>query len=198
MRTIVKSFMPLLGLCLLVYSSNILADEVDIFKLSPKEIEEAIQYGKTADYDLNEFGGYDLGLNKFSLGDKIGYLDLVTPFVRIAGLSLKMKRSGKSLSPEEAREQIGRPVELRVFLYVDKEELNDPIQCLVESSGGSTDISGMVMEFSMCDDKTGDCVRSLAYLLPAEELRGEQTFRIILKGENLGEKVVGIETRRIK
>jgi len=54
------------------------------------------------------------------------------------------------------------------------------------------------MEFSMCDDNTGDCVRSLAYLLPTEELKGERAFRIRLRGERLGEKKVEIETRLIK
>lgn len=193
-----KSFLLLFVLSLIIYSGHVVAAEDDFFELSPQEMEEAIRYGKTADYKLNEFGGYDLGLNTFSLGDKTGYLDLITPFVRIAGLSLKMKRSGETLSLEEAREQDKRPVELRVFLYVRKEELEDPIGCLVESSKGSTDISGMVMEFSMCDDDTGDCVRSLVYLLPAEELKGEQAFRIRLRGDRLGEKSVEIETRLIK
>lgn len=188
----------LAGLCLFAGSGNVIGAEGDFIDLSSQEIEEAIQYGKSADYELNEFGGYDLGLNKYSLGDKTGYLDFITPFVRIAGLSLKAKRSGKSLSVEEAQEQVNRPVELRVFLYVRKDELEDPIECIVETSLGSTDISGMVMEFSMCDDDTDDCVRSLAYLLPAEEVKGERAFRIIMKGETLGEKNIEIETRHIK
>jgi hypothetical protein len=168
------------------------------FDLSPAKIEEAIQYGKTADYKTNEFGGYDLGLNKFSLGDKTGYLDLLTPFVRIAGLSLKMKNSGKELSFEEAQERGKKPVELRVFLYVMKADLKDPMQCLIKTSTDELDISDMVMEFSMCDDKTGECVRSLSYLFPAIDLQKEHVFYIILRGERLGEKKVEVQTSQIK
>ena len=188
----------LLGVCLVLYSGSAPGAEDSFFEPSRNRIEAAVRYGRTADYKLNEFGGYDLGLNKFSLGDKTGYIDLLTPFARIAGSSLKMKDSGKSLSLEEAQKQGRGPVELRVFLYVRKEDLEDPIECLVETGTDSIDISGMVMEFSMCDDKTGDCVRSLSYLLPAEELKGEQEFRIMLRGERLGEKRVKIQAARIR
>ena len=147
---------------------------------------------------MNAFGGYDLGLNKFSLGDKIGYLDLITPFVRIAGLALKMNNAGKQLSFEEAREQGKKPVELRVFLYGGKEDLKDPIQCLIKTSTDEFDISDMVMEFSMCDDKSDECVRSLAYLFPDIELKKEQMFQIILRGDKLGAKKVSIRASQIK
>ena len=50
----------------------------------------------------------------------------------------------------------------------------------------------------MCDDKSGECVRSLAYLFPAIDLSKEQMFHIILKGEKLGEKRVEIKTSQIK
>jgi hypothetical protein len=193
-----KSLILFFAVCLMLCSGNVLCADNTFFDLSPEKIEEAIQYGKTADYKMNEFGGYDLGLNKFSLGDKTGHLDLLTPFVRIASLSLKMKSSGKQPSFQEAQEQGKKPVELRAFLYVKKEDLKDPIQCLVKTSKDSVDISGMVIEFSMCDDKTGECVRSLAYLLPVMDLAKEQTFQIILRGERLGEKRVEIKTNRIK
>ena len=163
-----------------------------------EKIEEAIRYGANADYKMNEFGGYDMGLNKFSLGDKTGYLDLLTPFVRVSSLSLKMKKSKKKVSFEEAKKRTKKPVELRVFLYVRKKDLKDPIQCLVKTREDSLDISGMVMEFSMCDDKTDECVRSLAYLFPVVDLKKEQTFQIILRGKKLGEKVVEIKTSHIK
>ena len=184
--------------CLLLHTSSVLSADKNFFELSPQNIEEAIQYGSTADYKMNEFGGYDLGLNKFSLGDKTGYLDLITPFVRIAGLALKMKNAGKQLSFEEAKERGKKPVELRVFLYVGKEDLKDPIQCLIKTSTDEFDISDMVMEFSMCDDKTGECVRSLAYLFPAIDLKKEQMFQIILKGGKLGAKKVGIRANQIQ
>ena len=89
-------------------------------------------------------------------------------------------------------------MELRVFLYVRKENLKDPIRCLVKTSKESLDISGMVMEFSMCDDKRGECVRSLAYLFPVIDLKKERLFQIILSGEKLGEKAVEIKTNQIK
>lgn len=184
--------------CLFLNTSSVLGADKNFFELSPQKIEEAIQYGKTADYKMNEFGGYDLGLNKFSLGDKTGYFDLITPFVRIAGLALKKKNSGKQLSVEEAKEQGKKPVELRVFLYGGKEDLKDPIQCLIKMNTDEFDISDMVMEFSMCDDKTGECVRSLAYLFPVIDLKKEHVFQIILKGERLGEKKVSIRTSQIK
>jgi hypothetical protein len=132
------------------------------------------------------------------LGDKTGYLDLLTPFARIAGLSLKMKNSGEELSLKEAQERGKKPVELRVFLYVMKADLKDPMQCLIKTGTDELDISDMVMEFSMCDDKTGECVRSLAYLFPAIDLSKEQMLHIILKGEKLGEKRVDIKTSQIK
>ena len=91
-----------------------------------------------------------------------------------------------------------KPVELRVFLYTRKEDLKDPIQCLIKTSENSSDISGDVMEFSMCDDKTDECVRSLAYLFPVIDLKKGQTFQILLRGEKLGEKVVDIKTSQIK
>jgi hypothetical protein len=132
------------------------------------------------------------------LGDKTGYLDLLTPFMRIASLSLKMKGSGEQLSFEEARECGKKPVELRAFLYVMKEDLKNPMQCLIKTSTDELDISDMVMEFSMCDDKTGDCVRSLVYLFPVIALHNEHVFLIILRGEKLGEKRVEIRTSQIK
>jgi hypothetical protein len=193
-----KSLVLFFAVCLILNTGGVLAADGSFFELSPAKIEEAVQYGTTADYKINEFGGYDLGLNKFSLGNKTGYLDLITPFVRIAGLSLKMKNAGKQLSFEEAKERGKKPVELRVFLYVGKEDLKDPIQCLIKTSTDELDISDMVMEFSMCDDKTGECVRSLAYLFPVIDLKKEQMFQIILRGERLGAKKVGIRTSQIK
>ena len=193
-----KSLVLFFSVCLILCNGSALGVDNNFFDLSPQKIEEAIQYGTTAEYKMNEFGGYDLGLNKFSLGDKTGYLDLLTPFVRIASLSLKMKGSGKQLSFEEAQERTKKPVELRVFLYVKKADLNDPMQCLIKTSTDEFDISGMVMEFSMCDDKTGDCVRSLAYLFPVIDLNKEDIFHIILRGEKLGEKRVEIKTSQIK
>jgi hypothetical protein len=193
-----KSLVLFFAACLILCSSNAARADDGFFDLSPGKTEEAIQYGKTADYTMNEFGGYDLGINKFFLGDKTGYLDLLTPFVRIAGLSLKMKNSGEQLSFEEAQEQGKKPVELRVFLYVTKTDLEDPMQCLIKTSTDELDISDMVMEFSMCDDKTGDCVRSLAYLFPVIDLSKEHMFHIILRGERLGEKRAEIKTSQIK
>lgn len=193
-----KLFKLFVGLCLLGCSGNVIGAADDLFNLSEKEIEEAIQYGKNADYELNDFGGYDLGLNKYSLGDETGYLDIVTPFARIAAISLKMEKSGQSLSLEEARDQLKRPVELRVFLNVSKDKLEEPVACVVASSRGSIDISDNVMEFSMCDDDTGDCVRSLVYLLPTQEIIGERSFRIILRGETLAERNIEIETHHIR
>jgi hypothetical protein len=193
-----KSIVLFFAACLILCVSNALSADDSFFDLSPDKIEEAIQYGKTVDYKMNEFGGYDLGLNKFSLGDKTGYLDLLTPFVRVASLSLKMKGSGKKVSFEEAQERGKKPIELRVFLYVKKEDLKNPMQCLIKTSADELDISDMVMEFSMCDDKTSDCVRSLAYLFPAIDLTKEPTFQIILRGERLGEKRVEIKTNQIK
>jgi hypothetical protein len=195
---IMKNLVIFLAAFLILCGSNAARADDGFFDLSPDKIEEAIQYGKTADYKINEFGGYDLGLNKFSLGDKIGYIDLLTPFVRIAGLSLKMKGSGEQLSFEEAQERGKKPVELRAFLYVTKADLEDPMQCLITTSKDELDISDMVMEFSMCDDKTGDCVRSLAYLFPVIDLQKEHVFHIILRGERLGEKRVEIKTSQIK
>jgi hypothetical protein len=194
MKTSIVCFAAFLILC----GSNAARADDGFFDLSPDKTKEAIQYGKTADYEMNEFGGYDLGLNKFSLGDKTGYLDLLTPFARISGLSLKMQNSGKELSFEEAQEQGKKPVELRVFLYVMKADLKDPMQCLIKTGIDELDISDMVMEFSMCDDKSGECVRSLAYLFPVIDLSKEQMFHIILKGEKLGEKRVEIKTSQIK
>ena len=194
MKTSIVCFAVFLILC----GGSTLGADNSFFELSQAQIEEAIQYGKTADYKMNEFGGYDLGLNNFSLGNKTGYLDLLTPFVRIAGLSLKMKNSGKQLSFEEAQERGKKPVELRVFLYVKKADLKDPMQCLIKTSTDELDISDMVMEFSMCDDKTGDCVRSLAYLFPVIDLSKEHIFHIILIGEKLGEKRIEIKTSQIK
>jgi hypothetical protein len=194
MKTLVIFF----AACLILCGSNAARADDTFFELSQAKIEEAIQYGKTADYKMNEFGGYDLGINKFSLGDKTGYLDFLTPFVRIAGLSLKMKNSGKELSFEEAQERGKKPVELRVFLYVMKVDLKNPMQCLIKTSTDELDISDMVMEFSMCDDKTGDCVRSLAYLFPVIDLSKEHMFHIILRGKRLGEKRAEIKTSQIK
>jgi len=193
-----KSLILVFAVCLILCGGNVLGADDSFFELSPERMEEAIQYGTAADYKMNEFGGYDLGLNKFSLGDKTGYLDLLTPFVRVASLSLKMKSSGKQPSFEEAQERSKKPVELRVFLYVKKTDLNDPMQCLIKTSTDELDISDMVMEFSMCDDETGDCVRSLAYLFPTIDLKEEQTFQIILRGEKLGEKRVEIKNNQIK
>ena len=59
MKTLTICFAVFLILC----GSNAVRANNIFFDLSPDEIEEAIQYGKTADYKMNEFGGYDLGLN---------------------------------------------------------------------------------------------------------------------------------------
>ena len=187
-----------LAVCLILLSSHVLVADDSFLELSPAMIEEAIQYGATTKYKMNEFGGYDLGLNKFSLGDKTGYMDLLTPFARVASLSLKMKNSGKKVSLEEAQERTRKPTELRVFLYVKKADLKDPIRCVIKTNDGELDISGMVMEFSMCGDKPDDCVRALAYLLPTNDLKGEKTFQIVLTGEKLGKKSVEIKADQIK
>ena len=132
---------------MLLVGSTFAADE-SFFELSQEKIKEAVEYGMTTDYAINEFGGYDIEFNKFSLGDKIGYFDILTPYRRIVGASLKMKQAGKKLSFEEAKRRSKKPVELRVFLYVQKKDLKDPIRCLIKTGKESLDISGMVMEFS--------------------------------------------------
>ena len=187
-----------LAVCLILTAGNVLGADDSFVELSPLKMEEAIQYGTTAKYKMNEFGGYDLGLNKFSLGDKTGYMDLLTPFARVAALSLKMKNSAEKVPPEEARERARKPIELRVFLYVKQADLKDPIRCVIKTSKDELDISDMVMEFSMCDDENDDCVRSLAYLFPGNDVRGEKTFQIVLTGKKLGKKSVEIRADQIK
>jgi hypothetical protein len=54
------------------------------------------------------------------------------------------------------------------------------------------------MEFSICDDNTGDCVRSLVYRLPTREIIGERSFRIILRRETIAEGAIEIEPRHLK
>ena len=72
------------------------------------------------------------------------------------------------------------------------------MQCLIKTGIDELDISDMVMEFNMCDDKTGECVRSLSYLFPNIDLQKEHVFHIILRGEKLGEQKVEVQTSQIK
>jgi hypothetical protein len=92
-----KSFIVFFPECLILCFSHHLGAHDSFFALSPGKVEKAIQYGTNADYKLNEFGGYDMGLNKFSLGNKTGYIDLLTPFVRITSFSLKNEEFRKEV-----------------------------------------------------------------------------------------------------
>jgi hypothetical protein len=167
-------------------------------KLPPEKIIEAIQYGKIVEHRMNAFGGYDLEINKYYLKDNKNYFDLLTPFARIASSSLKMKRSGKELSFEAAQERSRKQVELRVFLYVTREFLDDPIRCVIRTDTDEADISDLVMEFNICDDETDDCVRSLAYLFPEIDLKNKESFLVKLIGNKLGDNTVEIITSRVK
>ena len=76
---------------LIFYNCSTPDMERNPFQLSDKEIQKAIEHGLTTEYTYNAFGGIDTGLNTFMLGENAGYLDLLTPYVRVVHLSMKNK-----------------------------------------------------------------------------------------------------------
>jgi len=162
----------------------------DPFALSPQEIEEAVRYGSTADYTIVGLGSYDLGLNRFELGGG-SFVFMTTPYVRVATRARKEASSG-GLPIEEATELASRPTELRLRLNITREHLDSPITCHVRLADETLDLTGEEWEMSMCDDESGECMRSASYIFPSQRV-GRGAFSLVLEVEPFGERVIVIK-----
>jgi hypothetical protein len=154
---------------LFILSSNYVASQVkayDPFRASPQRVKEAIAYGTTSTYKIDEFGSYDIGLNKFDLGDGIGYVEISTPFVAIATMARKLRNLREDFDYSDAKKLIYYPPQIRAVLNTNKKYANTRVDCVLIAKEEIFVLSNDVIESTLCDDSTNSCVRLLVYFIP--------------------------------
>lgn len=181
-----------------VNRASVTSESAGLFSLSVEDIEEAIHFGTTAEYKINDLRGYELGINKFPLNGDTGHVEIITPFLVISEMALEKRISGKKLMVEEAKGFNYMPTQVLVSLFVEKENAKEPITFYLKVGKESVEIKSEVMEYSQCDERTGKCLRTFTYMLPEEEVEGNESFEIIAKGKESGEKRVEVDVSQIK
>lgn len=86
---------------------------------------------------------------------------------------------------------------INVTLYGDKEKLSGEVRCLIDTKKDSIDLSGNSFEAQMCDDSGNDCVRAIAYLVPADKIKSCTDFTIIIRSW-FGEKEIKVDLSQLK
>jgi len=168
------------------------------FALPPDIVALAVAYGKSASYDLDEFGSPDFGINKLSLGQEVGYVTVKTPFLQVALQAYSCARNKKHCSPEEVQQALQRPVEIKVVLFPSPELVKEEIACIVEADELKIDLTNNKMEASFCDEAAGECVRAITYIVLAKRMAGKTTFTLVLQSASLGEKRLEIKVNELQ
>ncbi len=170
----------------------------DPFELSSQRVQDAITFGKNADYRIDAFGNYDLGLNKFALNGGIGYVVIPTPFVEIATMARKLKNLQEDFNYLYAKKLTNYPPQIRVLLYVNENYSRTRVDCVLLAQEELFVLSDDVLESTICDPSTGKCVRSLIYFIPVDRIRNETQFTLVLKNLAFGQKNIRVDLTQIK
>jgi len=167
------------------------------FTLPPDIIKHAVEFGKHAEYELDEFGSLDFGINKFSLGKKTGYVKIITPFVQLASMSKYYAKKNEVYSPEEIGQTLKRPFEVKVVLFLSGQTVDEEVTCLIKAKGLSLDLSDNKMSAHFCDKDKDECVKAVSYAVFNEKLKHAKHFTLILQTPSIGEHQVNVDAQKI-
>ncbi len=198
---IMKKLVIILCFSLFLWSSKYVDSQVrayDPFRLSSQRIQEAIVYGTTSSYEIDEFGSYDIGLNKFHLGDGIGYVEIATPFVAIATMARKLRNLREDFHYADAKKLAYYPPQIRAVLYTNEKYANTRVDCVLIAKEEIFVLSNDVLESTICGDGTNSCVRLLVYFMPVDKMRNATHFTLVLKNPAFGQKKIDVNVAQLK
>ncbi len=156
-------------------------DKYNRFVPSEEVVRKAIKFGETSDYSIDDFGNYDLGLNKFDLNNGAGYLQVRTPFVEIATRAMYAKKRKTKLPESEAMALLSNPSMVHIILKGDKSQLEERMTCVIGSGGALFDVSDNPMSAHMCNDEGTKCTKQIMYILPDEVVKENSEFMVAVK-----------------
>ena len=174
------------------------AKAFDRFPLTPDQIREAIRLGRTSDLKFNEFGDYDIGLNRFNFGEGIGYAVILTPFVEIATVAGLKKISQDDFNYRDADKLINYPPQVRVYLYTNKQSLKSKVDCLVITARETVVLRSNIKESTVCDEATNKCVRKLVFDLPINRMQNVSEFTLLVINTEFAQRKIKINLKEIK
>ena len=156
-------------------------DKYNRFFPSEEVIKKAIKFGETADCSIDDFGNYDLGINKFDLANGGCYLQVRTPFVEVATRAIHAKKRKTKLAESEAITLLSNPSMIHIVLKGDKAQVEERVACVIGLGGASFDISDNPMSAHMCNDEGTKCTKQIMYILPDELAKENMEFTVMVK-----------------
>jgi len=165
--------------------------------IPPDVVKKAITFGKTADYRIAEFGSVDFGLNNFDLKKENCRIRLVTPFLRVAGMSKYYSGKKQPFVQEDVDKTLLHPLEIKLILDVAKADVKEDFTVILKGNGLTVDLSGNKMEASYCDDKTGRCARAIAYPVFEEKIKKLKRLDIVIESKSFGKEIVSVDMKQI-
>ena len=165
--------------------------------ISPDVVKKAITFGKTADYRIAEFGSVDFGLNNFDLKKEKCSIRLVTPFLRMAGMSKYYSDKKQTFVQEEVDKTLLHPLEIKLILDVAKADVKEQFTMILKGNGLTVDLSGNLMEASYCDDKTGRCVRAISYPVFEDKIKKLKRLDIVIESKSIGKEILSVDMKKI-
>jgi hypothetical protein len=165
--------------------------------IPPDIVNKAIIYGKTADYRIAEFGSVDFGLNNFDLKKDKCSIRLITPFLRIAGMSRYYSSKKQPFVQEEVENTLLHPLEIKLILDVAKADVKEEVTMILKGNGLTVDLSGNQMEASHCDDNTGRCVRAISYPVFEEKTKKLKRMDIEIESKSIGREIIQVDMKKI-
>ena len=169
------------------------------FSPTPETIKEAMEYGKNSTCQRGDFRIYDFGFNRFDLGDEVGYICIITPFVKIADKARQKKDSGGELSFEDAEKIAKKPSRIWIVLHLMKNKMDIERECALKVAGETIDLSDNVSTSAYWDENTGKGVKLYSYYdFPVEKVGDEPEFTLIFKGEDIGERNIRVKLSELR
>jgi hypothetical protein len=171
------------------------------FSLSDEGVKEAIEYGrnaiKTDNFIHTRFGGTELDINKYSLGKGVGYIKIVTPFVKIASSVAHDTRLDRELDYDWINKVI-QWVTIDIILFTKKDRLESKVTCIIKIGSKKINLSDQgAWQFSIGPDG-GIYERFIGYKMPKKIIDSGQDFNILISNINFGRKEIRIKIRDLK
>jgi len=171
--------------------------EYNRLSIPPDVVKKAITFGEIADYRIAEFGSVDFGLNNFDLKKEKCSIRLVTPFLRMAGMSKYYSDKKQTFVQEEIDKTLLHPLEIKLILDVAKADVKEQFTMILKGNGLIVDLSGNLMEASYCDDKTGRCVRAISYPVFEEKIKKLKRLDIVIESKSMGKEILNVDMKKI-
>ena len=169
----------------------------DHFQLTPSQIKKAMELGKNSELRFNEFGDYDIGLNRFEFKQGIGYVVIFTPFVEIATVAKLKTISQEDFKYGDAEKLTNYPPNIRIYLQTTKKNLRSPVDCLLITSSEIIVLRSRIKETSQCHGSMNECLRKLVFTLPMDTLKNVAEFTVLLSNKEFAQSKIKIPIRSL-